>query len=450
MTINLTTSNNRLLEEVLKEALNEGYIDIQRYKTLCIEYRQLIDELVLLFNHKQSTSVHQEHYLRISHAISYYFNHAFYNKSLRDLKTESIHNIVDLGIHEVNNQVKNIQNLLESIKLIRIKTTNERYNSILDEQIPRFLHSYDEYRYLFNACVTNEDLDYPLFDGIPMDHDMYQLEGTDLIEYYLNRLFLESKICNMFKNEIVELLQLFEQQKGIEITLLNLNFTELILNQLIVSVGLHKQTLILEKNDVENFKLLYSIDKVREILEVVLSMFPEELKEYLNLFKKQLLFRFKQFYENNYDLLIYRIPVENNLEIKLYETVEDHIFDKYLSDLRMMSEAEDKINYLKKNEIGFLDILDIFDYELFIDEEYIQYFKSLESIELAIFIKYINRDLNAFNQKVTINSKFLEELDNGEQWVGYLIAYLRQLENDELVKIENAINNIKLVNLYQV
>ena len=121
----------------------------------------------------------------------------------------------------------------------------------MDEQIPHYLEQLSTYEGILYYSHTTEDLDYPLVDGIPLFHDMYHLDGMDLVLYYMERFALEHTFCEYFREELPEFLRRYELQKGVTVEYLGLNLCELLWYQCFASLMLFQQpSLLLAEQDV--------------------------------------------------------------------------------------------------------------------------------------------------------------------------------------------------------
>ncbi|MEG2489082.1 DUF6179 domain-containing protein [Anaerorhabdus sp.] len=446
MIINLTNAHNQGVDETLRQALAQRQIDTKRYQTLCLEVYDVINELVNLYNHKKSSSISLENYKQMIDTLNYYFNHGFMNHNANELIEKGIHHFFDLGYLEVNKDINEIKELLDQSKKRRIKTNNERYNSIIDEQIPNFIKTCDEYRGSFNACFTKEDLDYPLIDGLPLDHDMYLCDGTDLVLYYLRRFKTENDFCTLFGSRVSDLIKQYELCKDIEITLLNINLCELCLMQYIANRLIQKKDLLLtyyEKELVKTFHHNYQ-EKINMVYTEMNMLFPKEIFDTIILFKKEIENRFISFFEKNIEILVYEKVLDEKYNVVLTDTNNSPNFNKLLKDIQSLDKTTDKIAYLHDFEVSLFDILDLFDNEIFYDVEYVQYFITCTVEQLALFIKIAIPDLGRFNMDVKMDEIFYSDFDDTCMWQRYLVECLKMLSNQKRSEIESLVSKIRL------
>ncbi|MEG0170362.1 DUF6179 domain-containing protein [Anaerorhabdus sp.] len=419
-------------------------ISTNRYKELLLELKYLSKNLVLKFNHKKSSSISKENYTKVIDTISYYVNHSLFNAD--DLGIENIEFYYTKGQLEINHDNKEIKNIHEQLLKHRLRINNERYNSILDEQVPRFLKTLDTYRGEFCVCHTNEDLDYPLIDGLPLDHDMYGSDGTDLVRYYLTRFKIENDFCFLFGKQVNELIKMYEVCKDIEIELLNINICELCLIQYVANRMMMKDDLLLsqsENNMIKMYATRYHL-KIEEIFKEMFQMFSKEIGLYLNLFKKTIESQFEMFYQEDTELLVYEKIVDEKFNVILTETDDSTNFTKLLDNLRVMNEIKDRIRYLTEYQVGLLDLLDLFENDIFYNDEYLLYYQSCTSDQLALFVKVAIPDIGKFNMKIKLDERCFSELDKSIPWQNYLIQHLKTLDNSRLQEIETILSKIKL------
>lgn len=183
---------------LLQHAQEAGEITKKRREYLLKQCEQLAQELVLLLNHKQSTSLSMADHKRILNTISYVVLQGLEEMEERSLQELEIDACFERGLLVLQDKEQQTRNLLNQLRRNRLPFCNERYNSVMDEQIPHYLEQLSTYEGILYYSHTTEDLDYPLVDGIPLFHDMYHLDGMDLVLYYMERFALEHTFANTF------------------------------------------------------------------------------------------------------------------------------------------------------------------------------------------------------------------------------------------------------------
>ena len=181
----------------------------------------LIKNLVSRYNHNQSTSISLDDFKHILDTIDYILEHG---------------ETLEEGIQSIQSDIKEIQRIYESIKILRIH--NEKYLNVLEKQIPFFIQSVTGEDALFHYCDISVDLDYPLIDGIPLYHDMYHLRGTDLVLYYLKRLSEENYFCSLF-DDLDTFIESYEKTIKTSVYDLQVNFFELAVHQCIGHISIY-------------------------------------------------------------------------------------------------------------------------------------------------------------------------------------------------------------------
>lgn len=447
MTMKLISSQYRNIQEILQQALSSNKISNQRYQTLLIESQKCIKDLVLLFQHHKSSSVGVEQYQRVVYVFNTYFMHGFKESEVEDLADYGIQFYVDQGKILVESKLAKIRELHALNMKLRIKTNNDRYNSILNEQIPRFLKTFEDYRGFFNVCTTVEDLDYPLFDGLPLEHDMYQSDGVDLVLYYMERFTIENRYCDAYKDEFIELINDYENCKGVKVELLSMNFCELCFLQGCANLCLHRNSILLSSKDKQYIKghpslVLKSIEKFFQELK---QIFPNDLAEYFLQFKERVLFQFKQTFENGFDFLIAKEIEQYKTEVSLQSTVTSDCFEQYIEQLQHIEEWIDKLKYIKQEEIGVLDMLDLFEHGVFLQDEICAYFTTCSRVEKALYLKIAYPDSGIFNEKIELNQQFYQELNGDDSWLQGFTQMLMQLSEKDKEEITRLAMTLKIV-----
>ncbi len=278
---------------LLQHAQEAGEITKKRREYLLKQCEQLAQELVLLLNHKQSTSLSMADHKRILNTISYVVLQGLEEMEERSLQELEIDACFERGLLVLQNKEQQTRNLLNQLRRNRLPFCNERYNSVMDEQIPHYLEQLSTYEGILYYSHTTEDLDYPLVDGIPLFHDMYHLDGMDLVLYYMERFALEHTFCEYFREELPEFLRRYEQQKGVTVEYLGLNLCELLWYQCFASLMLFQQpSLLLAEQDVKRLRALLRHcslqEAVGQVNHAIAVRMRKSVADYLTLFEEQL------------------------------------------------------------------------------------------------------------------------------------------------------------------
>ena len=398
------------LFETIQDALDRHYINGEQAESLFQEIEELTLHLALHYQHQNSSSVSQSQFLRIIDTLNYMFKH-----SCKDPKALNDHSIVfffEDGLHTLKRETQKIQVIYESLKTQILPVQNDRYLSIINEQIPNFLKTLQEYGAVFNYCYVEGDLDYPLIDGLPLDHDMYGLSGTDLVIYYIRRFALENHFCWYFRHDLPELIHQYETLKGISIDYLSINLLELIASQMTAYSLLHHSIgLFFEKTDIDELKnILLNKDITYEITSALFHVADQ--------------------------------PVSSEKTIVYLESPVNTIFDKAFHDLKEMTKAEEKIQYL--SDVPLYDVLDLLGNDIFYGKEYQQFFSGMDLKEVAVIIKLLNPNGDAFHQTQCLNHSLLEELESSREWQRQFIQFLKGLSSANQAEIEKWLHCLKI------
>lgn len=451
--LSLFTGNTINVLSIINTALQHNYISSARADSLYCEMETLSNDLVMYFNHGTSTSLDKNDFIRIWDTINYMFIHGFNedNQSYYCLKTKNIRDYFNSGLECVKKDILLIQEILEQLKNQKLPINNERYSSILYEQIPDFLQSLKKYYAIFNYCYIAGDLDYPLYDGLPLYHDMYNLKGSDLALHYLKCFSIENAFCYEFYKELPELVQQFEDLKGIPIYYLGINIFELVLYQDICHILLYNSSgILLEETDIGRIKnrLENSVDMSKDIeyaLKLICSSLPDEMSKYIWRFKNEIKKKFESFINDDFELLIYRKAYKTSNVILLNSIQSNQHFLKILTHIQSLTDIEEKIIYLQNIKINIYDLFDLLENDIFVGNEYNLYFSTLTPNDIAIIIKALIPDLGVFNQKCSLDDELYSELDCGVEWKKKLIDFLKKYSILQKKEVEYALNNIKII-----
>lgn len=130
---------------LLQHAQEAGEITKKRREYLLKQCEQLAQELVLLLNHKQSTSLSMADHKRILNTISYVVLQGLEEMEERSLQELEIDACFERGLLVLQDKEQQTRNLLNQLRRNRLPFCNERYNSVMDEQIPHYLEQLSTY-----------------------------------------------------------------------------------------------------------------------------------------------------------------------------------------------------------------------------------------------------------------------------------------------------------------
>ena len=440
-------AGNQNIFQMIADGLSERKISSFWANALYHEVKELAYECIKYLNYGESTSVSRKEYGHILKTISYMVTHglASMNEDIC-LHQHEIQVYFEKGVKCVKQDTLKIRNMMQKVNRERLKIEHERYVSILDQQIPDFLNALDKHDGIFHYCYVEDDLDYPLMDGLPLYHHMYHLQGSDLMLYYLNRFQLENSFCQYFSDEINELFQQYEDLTGMTISDLNLNVCGIVLNQTIANGYLHgRMGILLDKQDADQMKRIKKEDAEKVFFKafaVLKAYLPENLVAYLLLYKDQFIADLMRFADYEFYMFIYP-PVNDQKNVMLLKQPQSSSkFLECLDRLLLMEKVSEKAAYLKRADLSVYDLFDLLDNDIFYGEEYHEFFSYLSCAEVAVMIRVMFPDAYAFYQKRCFDDRFLNEFEPSMQWQFNFIDYLKELNRDEKKKIEEAMNQI--------
>ena len=401
-------------------AYTQGIIDDEQKHQHLLTYKAFLLEQIQYFNHKQSTSISIKHYECLEKAIVYIVRHATSLPIYTQLPTCTVKQLYAKGLLRLKMEVAQCSIAIKQLQNISVYYPNDRYKDVLFHQIPNYiqlLHSYDA---PFHYHHTKEDLDYPLIDGIPLFLHMYYKDGVDLIKEYLRRLQIEQQYCMRFSSTLQTFHSHYEQQHGIHSEDIHINVFEIVLNQCFVNIILfQKEAILLQRQDILQVKKYLTCDETAKIAKQrvisYIHTLPSVLQDYIHQHKDIIQREWMKFITGSYMLFVYEQEDEDILQVHIPESSKNFINDLYA--LQAIHTKMDKVMYLKEHKIQVYDMLDIFEHDIFLDDEYLYYFQHLQTNEVALI-------------------DILDEIDCEHPWHHYLKYYLSsqplQLQQDIL------------------
>lgn len=437
----------------IKEAQRKGCICSIRANELYEEINSLLLELASYLNHNNATSISRLSFQRILKTMNYICIHGIQEQANRYecFKDINIHALFTNGEEEVKQDIELITSLLEDIKATKLPFDNDRYQSIINEQIPNFLKYTQGYNAIFYDCHVEDDLDYPLVDGLSLYHDMYQLQGSDLVLYYIKRFHIEHSFCHHFVHELPELIVQYEALKGVSVEDLGMNLFEMLLNQLVANKALQRDmNLFLMEDEIPIVKekfLAYGVKRViQSLIESIDKTFSSAISAYVEEYQSIILQNVERLLAHDYQMLIYEKPVEMKDAIVLNSASNNSIFLVALSNIQNMATLNEKIFYLKEHVHSVYDLIDLLEADIFFDDEYDIYYACLSPQEIAIILKVMQQDLSAFHEIHHLDDSFFRNLETPIVWMEHLKRYLMNLKDKNRIQdIEGALQTLTII-----
>ena len=304
-----------------------------------------VKQEVARLNHGKSTSLSKENYVHIVNGVDYILHH-------------STDGHYETGIHNIEIILEECHKLYDAICAYELEAYNAALYDVLNHQIPNL---FTQWKDRMNWQEMDENLDYPLVDGMALMRDMYGLQGVDLLHYYLKRLKKEMDFVVQFKSEMKVFVSCLDVYTKLSWNMYSLCLYAYIANQVLKN----KKSILLTKTDVEEFyrrdvniQKYFNEDYMKEYSDVLLDSF----------------------------CLVYQKENEESM-IQIQDVHNDFDFNSMVAYLQTLS-LKEKIEYLLKENLGIHDFLDVLDTDVFVDKEYIAFFQILDIYTLAILYKY--------------------------------------------------------------
>ena len=360
--------------ETLIKVRKENILNESEYVNYQNEFKIMVKQQVLTFNHGQSSSLSNDDYSRIVHNLDYIIVYGIdWKQNIKYMKS--------LGLFHLQYQLMQLKNSYQKLVSEIIYVPSYQFMQVVYEQYPRFLKKLSAS--ITNYGVYDEDFDYPLLDGLSMDHHNYGLKSIQLAQYYLDRLMAENELLKNFKNDTNWFFTSFQQ-----------------LNKLPQDLAMNGSALCLVVSAIhyqlqQQFNLRIKAELLKELHEA-------DFKQYLSKVLKQFSFTTPYDYEDllhlyqgfcQRKLLIpdskYKITVKEF--ISRDDSLPNYEYRKILTHLLKLNQME-RVDYLSRNKLDGNDLIDLLDNEI-LDYNFAKvYFKSFTINELRGLMRKENID----------------------------------------------------------
>ncbi|OCN05309.1 hypothetical protein A4S06_09390 [Erysipelotrichaceae bacterium MTC7] len=427
---------------------------LQQAKLLSEEAVQAIKEvlqditakLVISYNQKKSSTVSTYVYKNIYRSVIYALDHVqTYKDDPRLLQADRIYEYYQQGIVILEQQMKALQHQALQIKCERLPVENERYLDVVHRQFFTFLEGYDM---TYKATLCKEDFDYPLLDGLALDHHMYGLQGLDLACEYANRFYLEQCFCNRYEAQMKTLVAWYERQKGVSIHVLGLNVMELLLRQQLFACLLpHANQLLFSETEVRF--LVLKIQDAATCVNIAYQRFAtlvdEATYQYSLRFQARFLLELEIGIQNQSldQLIIYKVQETQQVKFQVDHVIDNDTFLQVVEQIKGVQDCKDKIELLQNSKLSIHDVLDILDMSIFTKSEYLAYFQQLDSLTLALLVRYVYPEEFLFQQTPTLDAKCLQKLESGRDWHPILKKHLEKLDAQRKDEIQQLFQKLR-------
>ena len=396
---------------------------------------QILIKMVLQYNRNRSTSIAVYNVKQFIKSINYVIDHYEPNDQMINVEMR-----YEKGLENLENQLTKLQTAFIKMKNDLISFNNFKYLDVMTNQFVGFFATYD---LIYRAHICPYDLDYPLIDGMPLEHHMYHLNGLDLVEEYFKRLSIEHQFIRLFSKKVIDdFLETYQQQKKCPIASLGLNLCEIVVIQymfyLLVNDG---YGLSISQPDYQ--KIITKIDTYQTIDDLIkqcLFLLNRQLKDekmYLYLLKVLPFFKaqlniainnksFKQLIIIDQDLKAER------LVFKASQLLSDNDFNDLKKQLDDTSLIESRITLIKDRNLSINDLIDLLNILFWTDDEYVIFFKSLDIMTIAILIDTLFKNELYFAKLQDILT-LTDDFDYA--WEGILIKTINKFDDSAQVEL---------------
>ncbi|QIK69897.1 hypothetical protein G7062_06145 [Erysipelothrix sp. HDW6C] len=373
-------------------------------KQLMFEFQEIIEAMIRQYNHNLSTVISRQLYFEFKESVYYVLDHGFRNYDAIHLNTVNIcRQIYSQGWDIIHEDLREISNILSYLHQHPLPLDNERFNNIIAEQLPGFLEAYDV---RFGAIFCEYDLDYPLIDGIPMDHNMYDLTGSDLVLEYAKRYLIEYDfLLHQNEKELNFFIHTYEQAKGIATIYLGLNYVDILLTQMILNtMQFSRPANLLETLNSADFDSLVESSNPQRILESELIQLTRVYGDYFHRIQPFLWARIKIAIKNNsfHDLYISTPSESESFTFHDKKALSDDEFKNLISQLQQCSSPQQQIDLLFRSSLSLRDLMDVLDHDVFFSDGVLyDCFHHLDPHVIGYMVYLIWPTMFVFNQTPT-------------------------------------------------
>lgn len=431
---------------LLDKALYAKMITKQMYLERQRQIEQKVGSLVHEYHRGRSSSISLPLYRRFLKSVLFTLDHALSTtEQIAFLKTTTIENAYVIGHAKIESIVDEIEKNYLLLKQQVWPFSNERYQSIF-EQIVSFLASYEP-TFFANRCI--EDLDYPLLDGIPLQHHMYHKKGCDLVYEYVQRLMIENIFIHRFYKEIPDVVHSYERTKGVSVAILGCSLCEIVYHQYLFHLLVPQSSLLFdEQQHAFVCECVYRMD-LKELWKTMNAQMKQEVSyeeyEYLQRgndnFLRQLEIAKRVRSVEQFVLC----DLEDTLtQFTLKAPCNPAIYQGLLKTLEKQMNAPQKASCILQADLGFYDYIDIFEADILQEEDYKQLFTLMQDVQLMSLLAYVAQDIINFHQQITLSEQQLRELPCESTWQHVFYAYLASLSSSRKQGIVDMLERVTI------
>lgn len=384
------------------------------------DYLSLSITLVYQKNKYRFTSITIKEYQQILKSIDFMLQHAIKEGTLKER--------YDDGYQQVQKLIQSTRLQMKQLQKQQRALPNERYRSILTQQLPDFFTHYDPD---YHAVYCKEDLDYPLLYGLFLEHDMYGKQGIDLVAYYLECFEIEESFLLLFQKDLELFLHDYEIHVGVELEMLGINFTEIVLTQALFAFYLKKKHgLFLNEEQRKELIRQLKQDDLDTCLPICFSCFlsklPQSMVSYLEPYEKQWIEKLNlACLHGTFESLIVIHKHSTDRKPQILTTCDGTLFTQMLRSLEEC-EGIKRIQKIMETKLGYYDFIDLFEMDILSKKEYFLLYDALDPMSLAYLFYEHFKEAHVFHQKLQLDESLLSNIDCSYAWECYFITYLMQ------------------------
>ena len=366
-----------------------------------LESLTLLAKRTELFNNGNSSSIRIEKAQDLLASILYTVgvqlkSYASPEDAIDALRTENLDHLFYSGLKKINWKIMIAKQTHLRLKKCLFKTQNVFYRLTAVDGINGFFKLYNP---KFSAQEIHITADYPTFNGV------YDLDGIEFIEKYLQNITHENRFCSYFSENAVHHL-LCGLDENYQKVLMNIYEPVLTASLGCILTYHPSRDLNLSHNDIDTLADLFSgkgIDEVEQLIKNALDQLIAELNcssdlsDYLKNSITKIAVSIKNAAHHNCLDKVFLIPFypEDNQKIVLSygERMDDKSYTAILNDLLQCNSTDGKADIICNRISSFGDLLEILRDADLIQDELLHIFRRIPSAEIAALLKrYPNED----------------------------------------------------------
>ncbi len=373
-------------------------IEIERIQ---IESLTLLGKQTELFNNGASSSIPIEKAQELLASILYTVgvqlkSYASPEDAINALKTEKLDHLFYSGLKKINWKIMIAKQVHLRLKKCLFKTQNVFYRLTVVDGINGFFKLYNP---RFSAQEIHITADYPTFNGV------YDLDGIEFIEKYLQNITHENRFCSYFSENTVHHLLCGLDENNQKI-LMNI-YEPVLITSLGCILTYHAgYDLNLNRNDIDTLANMFSGKDINEVKQLIKSALDKliaeldcsfDLRDYLKNSITKIAVSIKNAAYHNCLDKVFLLPFypEDNQKIVLSygERMDDKSYTEILNTLLQCNSVNGKAEIICNKISSFGDLLEILRDADLMQDELINVFQKTPYVVIAALNKrYPNED----------------------------------------------------------